>query len=314
MCFPFLYQKVKDVLVKDSKGEEKGTMLEDDHEYYKLILDCNHLLVDIDKEIVIFHNFIRDKYRVKFRELESLLQHPIDYARVVKKIGNETDLARVDLRDLLPSSIVMVVSVTALTTKGNPLPEDVLRKMIEAVAEEVEACDRALDLDTARKKILDFVESKMSGSIAPILSAVVGSDVAAKIVCEAGGLSALAKMPPCNVQLLGQRELLGHKKRKNLAGFSTVTRQYSHVRFIERTYMFQTTPPGLRTRASRLLAAKSTLAARVDATREDPSGTKGKAFRDEISKKIKKWQESSPTMELKPLMSTWKETLFGLFQ
>ncbi|CAN8241031.1 unnamed protein product [Cochlearia groenlandica] len=153
----------------------------------KLILDCNHLLVDIDKEIVIFHNFIRDKYIVKFRELESLLQHPIDYARVVKKIGNETDLARVDLRDLLPSSIVMVVSVTALTTKGNPLPEDVLRKTIEA-------CDRALDLDTARKKILDFVESKMSGSIAPILSAVVGSDVAAKLVCEAGGLSALAKI------------------------------------------------------------------------------------------------------------------------
>ncbi|MGR6722260.1 hypothetical protein, partial [Aeromonas veronii] len=42
-------------------------------------------------------NYIRDKYRLKFPELESLVHHPIDYARVVKKIGNETDLTLVDL-------------------------------------------------------------------------------------------------------------------------------------------------------------------------------------------------------------------------
>lgn len=278
------YQKVEEALGKDSDGAEKGAVLEDDPEY-KLIVDCNQLSVDIENEIVIVHNFIRDKYRLKFQELESLVNHPIDYARVVKKIGNETDLSLVDLGELLPSAIIMVVSVTALTTKGNPLPEDVLQKTLEA-------CDRALDLDSARKKVLDFVESKM-GSIAPNLSTIVGSAVAAKLMGTAGGLSALAKMPACNIQVLG------HKK-KNLAGFSSATTQ-SRVGYLEQTEIFQSTPPAFRTRVSRLLAAKSALAARVDASRGDPAGAEGKALRELIRKKIEKWQEPPPARQPKPL-------------
>lgn len=39
----------------------------------RLLVDCNKLAVDIDNEVVIVHNFIRDKYRLKFPELESLV-------------------------------------------------------------------------------------------------------------------------------------------------------------------------------------------------------------------------------------------------
>ena len=122
--------------------------------------------VDIENEIIII-------CKLKFPELESLVHHPIDYARVVKKIGNEMDLTLVDLEGLLPSAIIMVVSVTASTTSGKPLSEDNLEKTIEA-------CDRALTLDAAKKKVLDFVESRM-GYIAPNLSAVVSSAVASKL-------------------------------------------------------------------------------------------------------------------------------------
>ncbi|KAL0334187.1 UNVERIFIED_CONTAM: U4/U6 small nuclear ribonucleoprotein Prp31 [Sesamum angustifolium] len=251
-----IMQKVEDALEKGSDNSSQGLVLEDDPEY-QLIVDCNALSVDIENEIVIIHNFIRDKYRLKFPELESLVHHPIDYARVVKKIGNEMDLTLVDLE------------VTASTTSGKPLPEDVLQKTIDA-------CDRALALDSAKKKVLDFVESRM-GYIAPNLSAIVGSAVAAKLMGTAGGLSALAKMPACNVQLLGA-------KRKNLAGFSTATSQF-RVGYLEQTEIFQSTPPALRMRACRLLAAKSTLAARVDSTRGDPTGKTGRSFRAEIHKK-----------------------------
>ncbi|CAA7061613.1 unnamed protein product [Microthlaspi erraticum] len=101
----------------------------------------------------------------------------------------------------------MAVSIAALTTKGNPLPNGVLQKMLEA-------CDQVLDLDSARTKVLEFVESKM-GSVAPNLSAIVGSAVAAKLMGTAGGFTALAKMPACDVQVLGH-------KRKNLVGFTLV--------------------------------------------------------------------------------------------
>ncbi|KAM3396948.1 hypothetical protein P3S68_000460 [Capsicum galapagoense] len=199
-----MLQKVEDALERESDVMDKGVVLEDDPEY-QLIVDCNALSVDIENEIVIIHNFIRDKYRLKFPKLESLVHHPVDYAQVVKKIRNEMDLTLVELEGLLPSAIIMVVSVTASTTSGKPLPEDVLQKTVEA-------CDRALALDSAKKMVLDFVESRM-GYIAPKLSAVVGSAVAAKLMGTAGGLSSLAKMPACNVHLLG-------------AGFSTATSQF----------------------------------------------------------------------------------------
>lgn len=280
-----MLQKVEDALLKGmDNNPNKVIVLEDDPEY-QLIVECNQLSVDIENEIVIIHNFIRDKYRLKFPELESLVHHPIDYARVVKKIGNEMDLTLVDLEGLLPSAIIMVVSVTASTTSGKPLPEEVLQKTSDA-------CDRALVLDSAKKKVLDFVESRM-GYIAPNLSAIVGSAVAAKLMGTAGGLSALAKMPACNVQLLGA-------KRKTLAGFSTATSQF-RVGYIEQTEVFQSTPPSLRMRACRLLAAKSTLTARVDSTRGDPTGNTGRMFREEIRKKIEKWQEPPPAKQPKPL-------------
>ncbi|XP_004491743.1 U4/U6 small nuclear ribonucleoprotein Prp31 homolog isoform X1 [Cicer arietinum] len=279
-----IVQKVEEALKKGSDVTIQGVDLEDDPEY-QLIVECNALSVDIENEIVIIHNFIRDKYRLKFPELESLVHHPIDYARVVKKIGNEMDLTLVDLEGLLPSAIIMVVSVTASTTTGKPLPEEVLSKTIEA-------CDRALTLDSAKKNVLDFVESRM-GYIAPNVSAIVGSAVAAKLMGTAGGLSALAKMPACNVQLLGA-------KKKNLAGFSTATSQF-HVGYLEQTEIFQTTPPPLRMRACRLLAAKSTLAARVDSIRGDPSGKTGRTLKDEIHKKIERWQEPPPAKQPKPL-------------
>ncbi|KAK7259362.1 hypothetical protein RIF29_24969 [Crotalaria pallida] len=118
-------QKVEEALQKGSEVSIQGVDLEDVPEY-QLIVECNALSVDIENEIVIIHNFIRDKYQLKFPELESLVNHPIDYARVVKKIGNEMDLTLVDLEGLLPSAIIMVVSVTASTTTGKPLPEEVL--------------------------------------------------------------------------------------------------------------------------------------------------------------------------------------------
>uniref|UniRef100_A0A2P2KA19 Nop domain-containing protein n=2 Tax=Rhizophora mucronata TaxID=61149 RepID=A0A2P2KA19_RHIMU len=279
-----IMQKVEDALEKGSDMSSYSVVLEDDPEY-QLIVDCNALSVDIENEIVIIHNFIRDKYRLKFPELESLVHHPIDYARVVKKIGNEMDLTLVDLEGLLPSAIIMVVSVTASTTSGKPLPDEVLQKTIDA-------CDRALALDSAKKKVFDFVESRM-GYIAPNLSAIVGSAVAAKLMGTAGGLAALAKMPACNVQHLGA-------KRKNLAGFSSATSQL-HVGYIEQSEVSQSTPPALRMRACRVLSSKSTLAARVDSIRGDPSGNTGRAFREEICKKIEKWQEPPPAKQPKPL-------------
>ena len=71
-------------------------------------------------------------------------------------------------------------------------------------------------------------------------------------------------------------------KRKTLAGFSTATAQ-PHQGFIFNSDVIQQTPPGLRGKASRMVGAKCTLLARMDAYGQDPSGQAGEAMKVEGS-------------------------------
>jgi U4/U6 small nuclear ribonucleoprotein PRP31 len=71
----------------------------------------------------------------------------------------------------------------------------------------------ALQLDVDKKVILEFVEDRMQW-IAPNLSIITGSSIAAQLMGLAGGLHNLSRMPACNVQVLGA-------KKKRLDGFST---------------------------------------------------------------------------------------------
>lgn len=80
------------------------------------------------------------------------VHHPIDYARVVKQIGNEMDLTKVQLEGILPSATIMVVSVTATTTSGRVLSSENLVKTIEA-------CDMALQLDSD-KLVVGILQSE----------------------------------------------------------------------------------------------------------------------------------------------------------
>lgn len=278
-------QRIRAANEQGADADGPRTAHVEDDPTYKLLVDCNKSVVDIDNEIAVVHNFIRDKYRLKFPELESLVHHPIDYARVVQRIGNEMDLTLVNLEDILPAATVMVVTVTATTTSGRALSEENLKKCLDG-------CALALQLDDDKRAILQFVESRMH-KIAPNLSVAVGSEVAARLMGVAGGLVALSKMPACNVQVLGA-------KRKTLAGFSTATVQ-PHQGFIYSCQLMQQTPPPLRPRAARLVAGKCTLLARVDAYGQDPSGAQGEAMRAEMIKKIEKWQEPPPAKQVKPL-------------
>ena len=74
------------------------------------------------------------RYKKRFPELESLVHHPVDYARVVLRIGNEEDVTTIPLTDVLPQSMVMVVSVTASTTNGAALPPLELERVNEVIA------------------------------------------------------------------------------------------------------------------------------------------------------------------------------------
>ena len=139
--------------------------------------------------------------------------------------------------------------------------EQLTEKELEAIRQ---ACVMAIELNDCKLKIYEYVESRMT-FIAPNLSAVLGAATAAKVMGDsvmfifishfilnyqlsrysfykilgilgvAGGLTNLAKMPACNVLLLGAQ-------KKNLSGFSQVT-MLPHTGFIYYCPLVQEMPP-----------------------------------------------------------------------
>lgn len=271
---------------KIRKSVEIVGPVESDAEY-QLIVEANNLAQDIDNEIMAVHKFVRDKYQKRFPELESLVVSPLEYVRTVKELGNDLDQAKNNeiLQQFLTQATIMVVSVTASTTQGTLLSKFEKEQINEA-------CDMAMELNNFKLKIYEYVESRMS-FIAPNISIILGSSIAAKIMGVAGGLTRLSKIPACNVLLLGQQ-------KKSLSGFSQST-MLPNTGFVYYSEIVQNTPPDLRRKAARLVSTKSTLAARVDACHESSDGHIGRQLRDEIERKLDKLQEPPPVKFIKPL-------------
>lgn len=276
-----------DIFSKQPKRECVSGPVEADPEYL-CIVQSNDLIVEIDNEINIIHKYTRDIYQHRFPELESLVSQPMDYMKIVLVLGNDI-LERSKQTNLLATFLtpatIMVVSVTASTTQGSPLEPDVLKRATDA-------CVMAIELFEMRATILAYVESRMS-LISPNVSVLIGASTAAKLMGHAGGLTALSKMPSCNILVLGSQ-------KRSLSGFSS-NAVLPHTGYIYHSSFVQKLPPDLRIRAARLLANKVTLAARVDSFHQSQDGTIGEQFLLEVEKKIDKWQEPPPVKQVKPL-------------
>lgn len=261
--------------------------LEEGSAEYELVVTSNDLMVQIDDEIAAIHRFIAELYAHKFPELDSLVPNALDYARVVKAIGNEMDLTVIDLSKLLPSTAVISISVTGSGTSGKPLSDDDLATCMAA-------CDELLSLDEDKSMILRFVESRMK-YLAPNVSQLVGTRIAAQLVGLAGGVANLARIPSCNLQVLGQ-------EKKELSGFSSAA-ALKHTGIIFYCDLIQNVPPYLRMKACRAVAGKIALMARVDSQphQNDTEGLVGARFRSELVEKMEKWQEPQKAKTKKAL-------------
>uniref|UniRef100_A0A4W6D2U4 U4/U6 small nuclear ribonucleoprotein Prp31 n=1 Tax=Lates calcarifer TaxID=8187 RepID=A0A4W6D2U4_LATCA len=261
--FSEIIDKISAYIGKQRKNSEVSGPVEADPEY-RLIVAANNLTVEIDNELNIIHKFTRDKYSKRFPELESLVPDSLDYIRTVKELGNNLEKCKNNetLQQILTNATIMVVSVTASTTQGSLLSEEELKQLEEA-------CDMALELNQSKHRIYEYVESRMS-FIAPNLSIIVGASTAAKIMGEMQKGSLLIYTPSY---------FCPHCHR----------------------VLISMPPSFLWRKAARLVAAKCTLAARVDSFHESSDGKVGYDLKEEIERKFDKWQEPPPVKQVKPL-------------
>jgi nucleolar protein 56 len=119
----------------------------------------------------------------------------------------------------------------------------------------VSLAGRVADLDDERAQLRAYIE-RTAPEVAPNLSALAGSVLAVRLVALAGGLESLAKKPSGTVQVLGAEEaLFAHLRGGADPPKHGVIYTHDAVRGTAREH---------RGSASRALAGKLTIAARVD--------------------------------------------------
>ncbi|CAO1635118.1 unnamed protein product [Sympodiomycopsis kandeliae] len=264
-------------------------MLEHSEEY-QLIVIANNLAVEIENEITLVHKFVRDHYRARFPELETIVPKNWEYIQAVEAVQNTPDLtspAKGSLESLLPRELVVPISIAASTSTGRLLAEDEWSRVQKGIQVVYQLAD-------VLKTILNYVESRMS-FIAPNLSALVGTSVATKLLGVAGGLTGLVKIPACNVQVLGT------SKVSSVVGLSSISYQDRHIGFINQAPLMNGVPPEYVRQAARLISAKICLTARVDANHSQPLGTYGAQLKQELTTKIDKLMEPPPAKMTKAL-------------
>lgn len=253
---------------------------------FELITRSNDLISDIIIHQNRVSKFIKDLYAERFPELESLLPDVKEYVRTVRCLGNETDITKVELDKVLPGHTAMIVRIGASTTTGSPMSAERMKSTLEG-------CDEYDQLEAARESILQYIESRMV-YVAPNMSHLVGTHIAAKLVSAAGGLDKLSCMSANAVRVLGVQ-------KKTLGGLSAAT-QIKHVGYLQECQILKDCPVDVRKQATRVLAGKVTLAARVDAQgARQGVVTVGAELKEEVMSQMSRLVAPPPPRQLKAL-------------
>ncbi len=135
--------------------------------------------------------------------------------------------------------------------------------------------EAVLRLHEAKKYMETYIAS-LEKEMMPTLAAVAGGILTSRLIAEAGGLEKLARMPSSRIQLLGAEKALFRHLRQ-----MTKAPKYGLL-FGHR--LVQQAPPERRGKAARLVAAKISLAAKIDFFSKVD---RGKEMASELEKKVK---------------------------
>lgn len=224
-----------------------------------MIVQAVSLLDDLDKELNNYIMRCREWYGWHFPELGKIVTDNVAFAKTVKIIGTRENTANSDLSDILPEEVEEKVKEAAEISMGTEIAE-------EDIINIQNLCDQVIDITNYRTQLYDYLKTRML-AMAPNLTVLVGELVGARLISHAGSLINLAKHPASTVQILGAEKALFRalKTKKD-------TPKYGLIYHAQLVGQSSTKNKG---KMSRMLAAKASLATRVDALGEDGTFTLG---------------------------------------
>ncbi|CAI2729672.1 unnamed protein product [Schistosoma spindalis] len=221
-----------------------------------MIVQAVGLMDELDKEINNYIMRAKEMYGWHFPELSKIVLDNVTYVKVVKRIGHRAN-SSVDLSDLVPDEIASQIREASIVSLGTEvIDEDIT--MIN------ELCDQVLEASASRTQLHDYLIKRMV-AVAPNLTALVGELLGARLIARAGTLVNLAKHPASTVQILGAEKALFRalKTRHNTPKYGLL---YHATLVTQSDNQF-------KGKMSRMLAAKASLSARLDALGEEGADT-----------------------------------------
>merc|ERR1712193_108707 len=244
-----------------------------------MIVQAISLLDDLDKELNNYVMRCREWYGWHFPEVGKIVQDNMAYAKTIKLMGDRTKAVDCDFSAILPEEVEADLKEAAEVSMGT-----------EVSAEDIEnirdLCDQILEISDYRAQLYDYLKNRMM-AIAPNLTILVGELVGARLISHAGSLMNLAKHPSSTVQILGAEKAL----------FRALKTKHDTPKYGLIYHASLVGQAGAKTKGkiSRMLAAKSSLAARYDVLGDDVSTEMGIQNRAKIESRIRFLEEGGMT-------------------
>jgi RNA processing factor Prp31 len=231
------------------------------HRLDTMIIQSISLLDQITKDVNTLTMRVREMYGVHFPELARIATDGVVYCKLAKLIK--------DRADLTPAALPAIVDLLGDDAAADQVIELAKHSMGAALAD-VDAVnlysfvDRVVSLHTFHASLQGYVLGKMN-MCAPNLTAILGETVGARLIAQAGSLTALAKYPASTVQILGAEKALFRALKTKTPGASRTPKHglIFHSSFIARA------SDKNKGRISRSLANKCSIAARIDCFSEE---------------------------------------------
>ncbi|VDQ08126.1 unnamed protein product [Trichobilharzia regenti] len=175
---------------------------------------------------------------------------------IVQAVGHRVN-ASVDLSDLVTDDVASQIREASIVSLGTEVID-------EDIAMINELCDQVIEASSSRAQLHDYLVKRMV-AVAPNLTSLVGELIGARLIARAGTLVNLAKHPASTVQILGAEKAL----------FRALKTRHSTPKYglLYHASLVSQSDLAFKGKMSRMLAAKASLSARLDALGEEGADT-----------------------------------------
>ena len=220
---------------------------------------ANKYIMILNKYISEEISKLKELYSPYFPELPTIVTNSHEYVKSIKIIEENKDLIKNDSKagikklnqelSFLPNNVLMALTFMLSSSNvinSNQICHDInIKNKYEQLSE----------LFQEKNTLLNFISNNMK-YLAPNLTLLLGAEISAKLVTEAGGLQELARTPSGNILNMGRHDL-------NLEGFSTMNKFNNG--YLTELKEYKDAIDSMKIKVLRRYSNKTALAARKDA-------------------------------------------------